>query len=124
VGEVAQTLLGVTRSASAISRLNRDLEQQFPAWRERRLQEHWRILSLDGIHFSVRHGDKAASTMILTALGVDMAGNKEVLALRACAEEDKTLTFYDFPQTLHRSIRTTNAIESLWSLVRQRDLPD
>jgi transposase-like protein len=28
-------------------------------------------------------------------------------------EEEKTLTFYDFPQTLHRSIRTTNAIESL-----------
>jgi transposase-like protein len=27
--------------------------------------------------------------MILTALGVDMAGNKEVLALRACAEENK-----------------------------------
>jgi putative transposase len=30
------------------------------------------------------------------------------------------MTFYDFPQTMHRSIRTTNAIESLWSLVRQR----
>jgi transposase-like protein len=27
--------------------------------------------------------------MILTALGVDLEGNKEVLALRACAEEDK-----------------------------------
>src|SRR5437588_5380658 len=27
--------------------------------------------------------------MILTALGVDLAGNKEVLALRACAEESK-----------------------------------
>jgi putative transposase len=35
-------------------------------------------------------------------------------------EEDKTMTFYDFPHTMHRYIRTTNAIESLWSLVRQR----
>jgi putative transposase len=35
-------------------------------------------------------------------------------------EEDKTLTFYQFPEPMHRSIRTTNAIESLWSLVRQR----
>lgn len=35
-------------------------------------------------------------------------------------EEEKTLTFYDFPEAMHRSIRTTNAIESLWSLVRQR----
>jgi putative transposase len=229
VGEVAQTLMGVAPSASAISRLNRDLEQQFTAWRERRLQEHWRILYLDGIHFSVRHGDQADSTVILVALGVDMAGNKEVLALRACAEEskdgwvsvledlrargatqmdllvtdghdgllaaaqalfpatsrqrcllhkqrnvlnavprrvrrdveaellgiwaqpnkqgaltqlaafkakysqlypeavrslteeeDKTLTFFDFPQSMHRYIRTTNAIESLFSNVRQR----
>jgi transposase-like protein len=229
VGEVAQTLLGVAPSASAISRLNQDLEQQFTTWRERPLQEHWRILYLDGIHFSVRHGDKVDSTMILTALGVDLEGNKEVLALRACAEEDKegwvsvlqdlrrrgatridlivtdghdglltavkelfpatprqccllhkqrnvlnavprrvrqqvetelvgiwaqptkegaltqltafkakygklspeavrslieeeekTLTFYDFPQTMHRYIRTTNAIESLFSNVRQR----
>ena len=229
VGEVAQTLMGVAPSASAISRLNRDLEQQFNAWRERPLQEHWCILYLDGVHFSVRHGDKADSTVILTALGVDTAGNKEVLALRACAEEskdgwislledmrargatqmdiivtdghdgllaavtdlfpatprqrcllhkqrnvlnavprrvrrdvetelagiwaqpnkegaltqlaafkakygqlypeavrslaeeeEKTLTFYEFPQTMHRYIRTTNAIESLFSNVRQR----
>src|SRR6266567_9110208 len=89
VGEVAQTLMGVAPSASAISRLNRDLEQQFKAWRERPLQEHWRVLYLDGIHFSVRHGEQADSTVILTALGVDLAGNKEVMALRACAEESK-----------------------------------
>jgi len=89
VGEVAQTLLGVAPSASTISRLNQTLTQQFEAWRERRLQEHWRIVYLDGVHFSIRHGDKSDSTMILTALGVDLAGNKEVLALRACAEEDK-----------------------------------
>jgi putative transposase len=229
VGEVAQTLMGVAPSASAISRLNQDLEQQFTAWRERPLQAHWRILYLDGIHYSVRHGEKVDSTVILTALGVDLAGNKEVLTLRACAEESKegwvsvledlrtrgatqidlivtdghegllaavkalfsatprqrcllhkqrnvlnavprrvrqevetellgiwaqpnkegaiiqlaafkakysqmypeavrslaeeeerTLTFYEFPESMHRYIRTTNAIESLFSNVRQR----
>ena len=229
VGEVAQTLMGVAPSASAISRLNQDLEQQFQAWRERGLHQHWRILYLDGIYFSVRHGYQADATVILTALGVDLAGNKEVLALRACAEEGKdgwvsvlqdlrargatqmdlivtdghegllaavqalfsatprqrcllhkqrnvlnavprrvrqgveaelqgiwaqptkegavtqlaafkakygqlypeavrslteeeeyTLTFYQFPESMHRYIRTTNAIESLFSNVRQR----
>ena len=89
VGEIAQTLLGVAPSASTISRLNQGLTQQFETWRERTLQTHWRILYLDGVHFRIRHGDKADSTLILTALGVDLAGNKEVLALRACAEEDK-----------------------------------
>lgn len=89
VGEVAQTLMGVAPSASTISRLNQTLTQQFEAWRERSLQAHWRILYLDGVHFSIRHGEQANSTLILTALGVDLEGNKEVLALRVCAEEDK-----------------------------------
>jgi putative transposase len=89
VGEVAHTLMGVTPSASAVSRLNQSLTQQFEAWRERSLQVHWRVLYRDGIHFKIRHGDRCDTSIILTALGVDLAGKKEVLALRVCAEEDK-----------------------------------
>lgn len=89
VGEVAQTLMGVAASASSVSRLNQTLTQQFETWRERPLQAHWRILYLDGIHFTIRHGEQTDSTILLTALGVDLEGNKEVLALCACAEESK-----------------------------------
>src|SRR5947209_5272118 len=89
VGEVAQTLMGVAPSASAISRLNQTLTQQFEAWRERSLQSHWRVVHLDGVHFKIRHGEKCDTSIILTVLGVDLEGKKEVLALRACAEEDK-----------------------------------
>jgi transposase-like protein len=89
VGEVAQALMGVAPSASAISRLNQSLTQQYETWRERPLQGHWRVLYLDGVHFSIRHGEKADDSIILTALAVDLEGNKEVLALQACAEESK-----------------------------------
>ena len=89
VGEVAQTLMGVAPSASTVSRLNQTLTQQFDTWRQRSLPKHWRVLYLDGVHFSIRHGEKADATIILTALGVDLEGNKEVLALHACAEESK-----------------------------------
>jgi len=89
VGEVAQTLLGVTPSASTISRLNQTLTEQFEAWRGRSLQPHWRVVYLDGIHFKIRHGEKCDTSIILTALGVDLEGKKEVLALCACAEESK-----------------------------------
>ncbi len=88
VGKVAEKLLGVAPSASAVSRLNQALTEQYEAWRERRLLPHYRILYLDGIHFTVRHGTQTDATMILTALGVDLAGRREVLAFRACAEED------------------------------------
>ncbi len=89
VGEVAQTLMGVAPSASSVSRLNRSLTEQFEEWRERKLQDHWRILYLDGIHFEVRHGDQVDSTIILVALGVDLEGSKDILAMRACSEESK-----------------------------------
>ena len=46
--------------------------------------------SLPGWHsFYGSSWNQTDSTIILTALGVDLEGNKDVLALRACAEEDK-----------------------------------
>src|SRR5437870_924670 len=89
VGSVAEKLMGAAPSSSAVSRLNHTLTEQYEAWRERPLLTHYRILYLDGIHLTVRHGTQTDSTIILTALAVDLEGNKDVLALRACAEEDK-----------------------------------
>ena len=77
--------MGVTPSASAISRLNQSLTEQFEAWRCRPLQGHWRVLYLDGIYLEVRHGDQVDPTIILAAMGVDLEGNKDILAIRACA---------------------------------------
>jgi hypothetical protein len=37
-----------------------------------------------------------------------------------CEDEEHLLTFYTFPPVMHRYIRSTNAIESLFSNVRQR----
>ena len=89
VGAVTKTLLGVTPSASTVSRLNQTLSEQFDAWRVRPLQQQWRIVYLDGIHFTIRHGKQCDSSIILTVLGVDPQGHKEVLALRTCAQESK-----------------------------------
>src|SRR5581483_4644576 len=89
VGKVAKTLLGITPSSSTVSRLNQSLTEQYEVWRERALQSQYRVMYLDGVYFTVRHGDQTDSTVILTALGVDMDGKREVLALRACAEESK-----------------------------------
>lgn len=48
-------------------------------------------------------------------------GKRYPEAVRSLAEEEeKTFTFYEFPQIMHRHIQTTNAIESLFSNVRQR----
>lgn len=89
VGEVTKTLLGVAASASTVSRLNQTLAERYEAWRVRPLQTHYRMGYLDGVHFTIRHSEKCDSSIILTVLGVDLSGAKEVLALRVCAEESK-----------------------------------
>jgi putative transposase len=88
-GKVVETIMGVAPSASAVSRLNQSLTEQYEEWRKRALQAHYRVIYLDGIYYTVRHGEKTDSTVILTVLGVDLEGKREILALRACAEESK-----------------------------------
>ncbi len=89
VGEVAQTLMGVAPSKSAVSRMNADLTRQFEVWRNRDLASEWLAIWLDGVYFQVRHGEQAVSMPLLVALAVDKTGHKEVLALRGSAEESQ-----------------------------------
>jgi len=89
VGEVAETLMGVAPSKSAVSRLNADLVVQCEEWRKRPLACEWQMIYLDGVYFKVRHEKEAVSMPFLVALAVDKTGHKEVLALRASAEENK-----------------------------------
>jgi putative transposase len=51
VGKVAQTLMGVAPSASAVSRLNQTLTEHYEAWRKRSLQAHYRVVYLDSCAF-------------------------------------------------------------------------
>lgn len=64
--------------------------------------------------------DKENARLVLEAFKVRYAKtySEAVASLAEAAAE--TLTFYDFPQVMHRYIRTTNAIESTFSQVRAR----
>lgn len=89
VGPVAEQLIGVKPSASAVSRLNADLVEQFKIWRERPLKAEWRIFYPDGLYFEVRHGEQVDRMVVLAVLGVDPSGDKQILGLRMSAEESK-----------------------------------
>src|SRR5690348_2495127 len=70
--------------------LNQALTEQYEAWRERRLLAHYRIIYLDGIHFTVRHASQTDATMILTALGVESCGQPRSAGLACvCGRRDK-----------------------------------
>lgn len=56
----------------------------------RPLKEHYRVIYLDGVYFPILHEGQRDQTALLVALGVDMAGNKEVLAVRVGGEESRS----------------------------------
>lgn len=87
VGPVMEPLLGVSPSASAVSRLAHDLEGECAAWRERPLQRHYRVIYLDGVYFPILHDEKKDETPLLVALGVDAQGRKEVLSVSVAGAE-------------------------------------
>ncbi len=89
VGQIAKTLTGVSISDSAVSRLCQSLGGEFESWRKLELPAHLQIVYLDAVYFTIRFEDKSSRTAVMAALGVGEDGNKQVLALAACAEESE-----------------------------------
>ena len=87
VGQVAEPLLGVRPSASTVSRMAHNLEEQCTTWRSRPLQEHYLVLYIDGVYFSILHEEKSGKQPVLAVLGVDKEGRKEVLGVYPVGEE-------------------------------------
>jgi transposase-like protein len=87
VGEVVESLTGQSLSASAVSRITADLQTQFQKWQSRPLSSHYRVFYLDAVRFQVRHKEATDPLVILAVLAVDLAGHKELVALKAYAEE-------------------------------------
>lgn len=88
VGQVVEKLTGTTLSASTVSRISGDLQTQFLEWQKRPLDSHYRVFYLDGVRFKVRHQQATDPLIILAVLAVNLAGHKELVALKAYAEEN------------------------------------
>ncbi len=64
--------------------------------------------------------DQPSKQEALVQLAASTRQIQQALSGKLAQEEEKPFTFYDFPPPMHRHIQTTNAIESLFSNVRQR----
>lgn len=82
IQELVKELYGVEVSASLVSRITEDLDEEVKVWRTRRLDGVWPIVYFDGIVVHVRGDDGRVSPhSMYVALGVNLAGRKELLGL-------------------------------------------
>lgn len=82
IQEIVRELYGVEVSATLVSAITEDLDAEVTAWRSRPVAAVWPIVYFDGITVHVRGANgRVAQHTIYVALGVNLAGYKELLGL-------------------------------------------
>jgi len=89
VGEVIETLTGTKPSASSVSRVFHSLEEEFAAWQQRPLAATYLYAFADGSYFTVIYDHEGHKMPILAVVGIDQAGQREVLGFSVGDRENQ-----------------------------------
>jgi putative transposase len=89
VGKVMQDLTGIAPSPNIVSRVFHKLEDEFDAWKTRKLAPHYLYCFADGTYFSVIYEDKGCKMPILAVIGIRPDGKREVLAFSVGDRENQ-----------------------------------
>ena len=95
VKAVTEELCGHEFSASTISRMNQNLDEELKKFAGRRLEEAYPYLILDARYEKVREDGVIRSLAVLIAIGVDWEGRRNVLAVEL-ANRESLGTWKDF----------------------------
>ena len=86
VQEITGKLCGYEVSSSQVSRLTKELDEQFEQFRNRPIGDI-PYLVVDAIYLKVRHNGTVLDTAILLAYGVNLEGKREILGASASLSE-------------------------------------
>ena len=89
VEDISEALWGAKVSPGTISNLNQKAYAQIEAWRNRKLEVEYPYVYLDGIYLKKNWGGTIENIAILVALGVNSAGNREIIGAAEGGKEDK-----------------------------------
>ena len=90
VKAITEELCGHEFSASTISRLNENLDEELDKFAERRLEEPYPYLILDARYEKVREDGVIRSQAVMIAIGVDWEGRRNVLAVELAHRESQS----------------------------------
>lgn len=90
VKAITEELCGHSFSASAISSINKRLDDSLAAFASRRLGEPFPYLILDARYEKVREGGIVTSQAVLIAVGIDWDGRRQILAVEIANRESRT----------------------------------
>lgn len=89
VGAVIEQLTGIQPSPATVSRVFHKLEDEFQAWKQRKLAAHYVYGFADGTYFSVIYDHEGCKMPILAVIGIRPDGVREVLAFSVGDRENQ-----------------------------------
>ncbi len=89
VEDISEALWGAKVSPGTISNLNQKAYVRIEEWRNRKLEVEYPYVYLDGIYLKKNWGGTIENIAILVALGVNSAGNREIIGAAEGGKEDK-----------------------------------
>ncbi|GAB2680009.1 IS256 family transposase [Kribbella swartbergensis] len=90
VKAITEELCGHSFSASAISAINKRLDDSLAQFASRRLEEPFPYLILDARYEKVREGGIVASQAVLIAVGIDWDGRRQILGVEMANRESQS----------------------------------
>jgi putative transposase len=90
VKAITEELCGHSFSASAISAINKRLDESLAHFACRRLEEPFPYLILDARYEKVREGGIVTSQAVLIAVGIDWDGRRQILAVEMANRESRS----------------------------------
>jgi transposase-like protein len=90
VKAITEELCGHSFSASAISAINKRLDEGLAQFASRRLEEPFPYLILDARYEKVREGGIVASQAVLIAVGIDWDGRRQILGVEMANRESQS----------------------------------
>jgi putative transposase len=101
VGTALAGTLGEKVSAATVSSIAKQLDGAVAAYHRRRLQNRYEFLLFDGVVLKNRTGAGSRKRVVLVALGITPAGNKEVIDFKL-AEAESAAAWESFLHDLYR----------------------
>ena len=101
VKAITEELCGHAFSASAISAINKRLDESLDAFAKRPLAEPFPYLIVDARYEKVREGGVVMSQAVLIAIGIDWDGRRQILAVDMANRESRS-SWKDFLVGLRR----------------------
>jgi putative transposase len=90
VKAITEELCGHSFSASAISAINKRLDESLAAFAQRPLAEPFPYLILDARYEKVREGGIVTSQAVLIAVGIDWDGRRQILSVEMANRESRS----------------------------------